>query len=71
MAEVTADMLIRDVLLTHEGAADVFERHGLPCASCMAASMDTIAEVATMHDVSPTALIEDLSALPAIPSEGE
>ncbi len=71
MAQVTSSTLIRDVLLTYEGAADVFERHGLPCASCMAASMDTIAAVSTMHDVSPTDLLHDLNALPVLPSEKE
>jgi hybrid cluster-associated redox disulfide protein len=69
MARVTADTLIRDVLLTHQGAADVFERHGLPCGTCMAASMDTISAVATMHDVSPDLLLEDLNALPPVPPE--
>ena len=69
MTDITADTLIRDVLLTHADAADVFERHGLPCASCMAASMDTIAMVATMHDVSPDLLLADLNALSPVPSE--
>jgi len=69
--QVTIDTLIRDVLLTHDGAADVFERHGLPCAACMAASMDTIAAVATMHDVSPAALLDELNALPPVPMEEE
>jgi hybrid cluster-associated redox disulfide protein len=71
MGEVKTDTLIRDVLLTHLDAADVFERHGLPCASCMAASMDTIATVAAMHDVSATALLEDLNALQPVPCEEE
>ena len=69
MAGITADTLIRDVLLTRRGAADVFERHGLPCATCMAASMDTISTVATMHDVSPDLLLEDLNALLPVPPE--
>jgi len=71
MAQVTADTLIRDVLLTHEGAAEVFERHGLLCATCMAANMDTISAVATMHDVSPALLLDELNALPPVsPEEG-
>jgi len=71
MAEVTPDMLIRDVLVTHPGAADVFERHGLPCAACMAAGMETVSAVATMHDVSVAALIADLNAVPSGPAEEE
>ena len=44
-------------------AAAVFERHGLGCASCLAAEMETLSSVATMHDISEDGLIEDLNAL--------
>jgi len=71
MGQVTSDTLIREVLLTYAGAADVFERHGLPCAACMAASMDSISAVATMHDVSTATLLADLNALSVLPSEEE
>jgi hybrid cluster-associated redox disulfide protein len=70
VAEVTADMLISDVLVAHPGAADVFERHGLGCASCMASSMESVSAVASMHEVSVDALLADLNAVPA-PSEEE
>ena len=71
MAQVTPDMLIRDVLVTHPGAAEVFERHGLPCAACMAAGMESVSAVATMHDVSVPALIADLNAVPSGPAKEE
>jgi hybrid cluster-associated redox disulfide protein len=57
------DMLIRDALLSHEGAAAVFERHGLGCANCLASSMETLDAVATMHEIPVDVLIADLSAL--------
>jgi hybrid cluster-associated redox disulfide protein len=62
-------MLIRDALLAHPGAASVFDAHGLPCASCMAASMETVSDVATSHGGSVSALLADLNSLCA--SKGE
>jgi hybrid cluster-associated redox disulfide protein len=57
------DMLIRDALLSHEGAAAVFESHGLGCGQCLASSMETLDAVAAMHDIPVDVLIADLSAL--------
>lgn len=63
MQTYTSDMLIRDVLTSHEGAAAVFERHSLGCATCLAAEMETLSSVATMHDIPVDALLDDLNAL--------
>jgi hybrid cluster-associated redox disulfide protein len=60
MARVTADMLISDVLAACPGAVDVFERHGLGCAACIAAGMESLSAVASVHDVSLEDLIADL-----------
>jgi hybrid cluster-associated redox disulfide protein len=57
------DMVIKDVLTSRDGVARVFERHGLGCAACMAAEMETLASVAVMHDISVEVLIADLDAL--------
>ena len=65
----TVDTLIRDVLIAHPEAADVFERHGLACPSCLAAGMESISAVASMHDVSVSALLAELNDLPALPAE--
>ena len=62
MSEITSDTLIQDVLVSHPDAADVFERHGLACASCMASGMETVSAVASMHDVSVEALLSELNA---------
>ena len=59
----TADMLIRDVLLAHPGAAAVFEAHGLPCASCMASEMESVSVVASAHGSSVEQLLAELNAL--------
>jgi len=60
---ITRDTLIRDVLTAHEGAAAVFDRYGLGCAVCMGADMETLASVATMHDIPVDDLLADLNVL--------
>lgn len=63
METYSRDMLIRDALLLHEGAAAVFERHGLGCGHCLAAEMETLSAVAAMHDLPVDVLLADLNAL--------
>ena len=69
MNAFTPDTLIRDVLVAHPDAADVFERHGLACASCLASGMESVSAVASMHDVSVSALLAELNELPTGPAE--
>jgi hybrid cluster-associated redox disulfide protein len=64
MARFTPDTLIRDVLVSHPRAADVFDRHGLACPSCLASGMETVSAVATMHEVPVSALLAELNELP-------
>jgi len=71
MPRVTQDTMIRDVLMGHPEAADVFDRHGLACASCLASGMETVSAVAAMHDVSVEALLADLNGLPDSPAPEE
>lgn len=63
MERFTAATPIRDVLTRHPEAIGVFESHGLGCSGCIAADMETLASVATMHDISLEALLADLNAL--------
>jgi hybrid cluster-associated redox disulfide protein len=69
MPQITRDMVIRDALLLHEGASEIFVRHGLGCGHCMAAEMETLAAVASMHEISVDVLLADLNALE--PADGE
>jgi hybrid cluster-associated redox disulfide protein len=71
MARFTPDTLIRDVLVSHPNAADGFDRHGLACPSCLASGMESVAAVATMHEVSVSALLDELNDLPDAPAEEE
>lgn len=63
MRPVTADMLISEVLASHPEAAIVFERHGLSCGACLAAGMETVSAVASVHDVSVSALLSEINEL--------
>jgi len=63
MAGITRDTMIREVLVSFPDAADVFDRHGLACASCLASGMETVSAVATMHDVSVEVLLAELNQL--------
>ncbi len=64
MAGITRDSMIRDIMVAYPEAADVFDRHGLACASCLASGMETVSAVAAMHDVSVEVLLADLNELP-------
>lgn len=59
----TRDTLIREVLTAHAEAASVFEKHGLACAACLGADMETLSSVATMHEIPLADLLADLNAL--------
>ncbi len=63
MSTYRADMSISEVLASHPDAPAVFERHGLPCAGCLGASMETLEAVAHVHGVSTATLLAQLNAL--------
>jgi hybrid cluster-associated redox disulfide protein len=67
----TSDTLIKDVIALHPEAAAVFERHGLGCAHCLAASMESVAEAASVHDLPCDVLLNDLNALEKTVPGGE
>lgn len=60
-------MLISEALIAHPDAPLVFERHGLACAACLAAEMETLVAVANMHDIDLGELLGDLNTLPEEP----
>ena len=70
MPSVTGEMLISDVLAARPQSAQVFSRFGLGCPNCLAASIETISAVASMHDVSVERLLEELNADTIDESEG-
>lgn len=62
MPRFTEDTLISDVLAAHPQAAEVFQRLGLGCPSCIGAEMESVSAVASMHDVSLRELLDELNA---------
>lgn len=60
--EITRDTIIADVLRAHPECMEVFDRHGMPCLTCMGASTGTIAEGAMMHNVDADQIVHELRA---------
>lgn len=57
---ITSDTVICDILRKCPQCIDVFNKHEMPCQSCMGVSNDTLAEGAMMHNVDLDALIIEL-----------
>jgi hybrid cluster-associated redox disulfide protein len=57
---ITSETVIADILSKCPHCIDVFNKHEMPCQSCMGVSTDTLAEGAMMHDVDLEALIAEL-----------
>ena len=60
--EITPRSVIADILREHPECIDVFDRHEMPCRTCMGVSTDTLEEGAIMHDVDIESLIAELRA---------
>jgi len=57
---ITRDTFIADVLREYPQCAEVFDRHEMPCQTCMGAATGTVAEGAMMHDVDPDTILAEL-----------
>jgi len=60
MIDITRTTVIADILREHPECVEVFDRHGMPCLTCMGASTGTIEEGAMMHDVDLEKIIDEL-----------
>ena len=60
--KITKDTRISDAIRMCPESALVFERLGMGCYSCMAASAETIEEGALMHDVDVDEILKELNA---------
>ena len=61
MAQVTKDMIIRDVLAVDPGTAKYFFEIGMHCLGCPSASGETVAEACMVHGADADALIAKLN----------
>jgi len=59
--KVTRQTHILEILEKCPGAREVFERHGLDCAACFGANVETLEDGALMHDIDVEVLIEELN----------
>ena len=67
---ITKDTKIAEVIEMCPDAADIFDKHGMGCFACMAASAETVEEGALMHDIDVQAIVDELNAACASGSNG-
>ncbi|MDI6689980.1 MAG: DUF1858 domain-containing protein [Actinomycetota bacterium] len=60
------EMRIREALLAHPRAREIFIKHGMGCIACVAATMESIEIGALMHGVDVDAIVKDLNDLESI-----
>ena len=61
MAQVTKDMLIKDVLQVDRELAVILMNHGMRCVGCPSAASETLEEAAIGHGFNPDELIEEMN----------
>jgi len=61
MAQVTKDMLIKDVLQVDRELAVILLNHGMRCVGCPSAAAETLEEAAATHGLDPDALMEEMN----------
>jgi hybrid cluster-associated redox disulfide protein len=72
MPQITADMIIHDVVTQYPQTVKVFHGHGLPCTACHIGSRESIAGGAATHRLSVDALLSDLNkAINGLPTSVE
>jgi hybrid cluster-associated redox disulfide protein len=59
--EITADMVIHEVVGTYPQTAKVFQAHGLPCTACHIGARESVAGGARTHRLALEPLLEDLN----------
>jgi len=62
MAQVTKDMLIKDILQVDRELAVILMNHGMRCVGCPSAASETLGEAATVHGMNPDELLEEMNA---------
>jgi len=59
---ITKDMTIAEAMRICPHAPEIFDRHGMGCFVCMAASAETIEEGAEMHEIEAQVIVDELNA---------
>jgi len=61
MAQVTKDMLIKDVLEVDRELAVILMNHGMRCVGCPSAASETLEQAAISHGFNPDELLEEMN----------
>ena len=59
--EITAEMVIHDVVSKYPQTVKVFQGHGLPCTACQIGARESVAQGAHTHRLNVEALLSDLN----------
>ena len=59
--EITADMVIHDVVSQYPQTVKVFQGHGLPCTACQVGARESVAGGARTHRLALEPLLDDLN----------
>ncbi len=59
--EITADMVIHDVVSKYPQTVKVFQGHGLPCTACQVGARESVAGGARTHRLALEPLLDDLN----------
>jgi len=59
--KITKDMNLGEVVSKYPETAEIFLKHGLPCAMCHVAFFETIEDGAKSHGIKLKPLIDDLN----------
>ena len=58
--EITKDTIIADLIRAFPECIAVFDKHDMPCRTCIAVNSATLAEGALMHSVNVEVIIAEL-----------
>jgi len=60
--KITKDTSIAEALRLCPNAPAIFNKHGMACWACMAASAETVEEGALMHEMDAQPIVDELNA---------
>ena len=58
---IRSDMIVRDVILAHQDAAEVLMRVGMGCISCPAALMENLGDACMVHGLDGEEVVKYLN----------
>lgn len=59
--KITEDMNIREVIEKYPNAVSVFSKYNMGCIGCIAASFESIKDIAAVHGIDIKAFVKDLN----------